>query len=36
LQKFLEESKEYIGKGDPIQNNEKLFKVAEEALKSLS
>jgi len=34
--KFLEEAKGHIGKEDPIQASEKLFKVAEEALKSLS
>jgi len=34
--KFLEEANEYVGKGDPIQASEKLYKVAEEALKSLS
>jgi len=33
--RFLE-AKGYIGKGDPIQASEKLYKVAEEALKCLS
>jgi hypothetical protein len=34
--KLLEEAKGYIGKGDPVQASEKLYKVAEEALKFLS
>ena len=34
--KFLDEGKAYLGKGDPLQASEKLYKAAEEAIKALS
>jgi len=34
--KFLGEGKSYLEKGDPVQASEKLYKAAEEAVKSLS
>lgn len=35
-EKFLEEAREYIAKGDAIQASEKLYKVAEECVKALA
>ncbi|ABL78767.1 PaREP1 family protein [Thermofilum pendens] len=34
--KFMEEADEYLGKGDPVQASEKLYKVAEECIKALA
>lgn len=34
--KFLNDGKDYIGKGDPVQASEKLYKAAEEAIKILA
>ena len=36
IAKFLEEGKNYIKINDPVQASEKLYKAAEEAIKSLS
>jgi len=35
-EKFLDEAREYIAKGDAIQASEKLYKVAEECVKALA
>jgi len=35
-ERFLEEAKAHLGKGDPVQASEKLYKVAEECMKALA
>ncbi len=34
--RFLDEAKMYLGKGDPVQASERLYKVAEECIKALA
>ena len=36
ISRFVDESKEYIAKGDPIQASEKLYKATEECIKVLA
>ena len=36
LNKFLDDGRSYIEKGDPVQASEKLYKAAEEAIKILA
>ena len=36
ISKFVQESKEYIAKGDAIQASEKLYKAVEECIKTLA
>ena len=36
ISRFLNESKEYIAKGDPVQASEKLYKAVEECIKVLA
>ena len=35
-EKYLEEAKNYLEKGDPVQASEKLYKVVEECIKALA
>jgi hypothetical protein len=35
-ERYLDEARRYIDRGDPVQASEKLYKVAEECIKALA